>query len=175
MKNFSKNVMMAMIFAAMMLTLSFASFAEENNVSVAVASALIIDNGVTIELPYTTDQKENAAIDAFLMMNDIRKENGLKPLSWNDDLGSAAKTRAEEATVLWSHTRPDGRAWYTVNEALCYGENLANGYTTAENAVNAWMASPEHKANILRSDFESANIQIVKNTNGTWYWAEEFC
>lgn len=93
------------------------------------------------ELPITQDdKKKNAAINAFLLLNEIRRENGLNVLTWNDDLGPAALIRAQEATILWSHTRPDGTDWYTVNPDLVYGENLANGYTTAENVVNAWMA-----------------------------------
>ena len=127
------------------------------------------------ELPITQDdKKKNAAINAFLLLNEIRRENGLNVLTWNDDLGPAALIRAQEATILWSHTRPDGTDWYTVNPDLVYGENLANGYTTAENVVNAWMASSTHKENILSSEFTSGNIQIVENSNGTWYWAEEF-
>lgn len=181
MKHLTKTmvVMMAIVF-----TMAFSSLANEND-NVAYASS--IGTSMTIstnvdgssyvqELPDTQDdKKKDAAVGAFLMMNEIRKANGLNMLSWNDDLGPATLTRAQEATILWSHTRPDGSDWYTVNPSLCYGENLASGYTTVKNAVNAWMASPEHKANILSSEFTSGNIQIVENSDGTWYWAEEFC
>lgn len=167
MKHLTKTmvVMMAIVF-----TMAFSSLANENyDVAYASGDASI----VTVNTE--DNEKKDAAISAFLMMNEIRKENGLNMLSWNDDLGPAALIRAQEATIRWSHTRPDGSDWYTVNPDLCYGENLANGYTTAKNAVNAWMASPEHKANILSSEFTSGNIQIVENSDGTWYWAEEFC
>lgn len=172
-------VMMAITFAT-----AFSSLANENydvayasSISTSMAISKNTDGSSYVqELPDTqNDEKKNAAIEAFLLLNEIRHENGLNELRWNDDLGSPAFIRAQEATVLWSHTRPDGSDWYTVNPYLCYGENLASGYTTAKNAVNAWMASPEHKANILSSEFASGNIQIVENSDGTWYWAEEFC
>jgi uncharacterized protein YkwD len=54
-----------------------------------------------------------------------------------------------------------------------YGENLAEGYHTADEVVNAWMASPEHKANILKPDFTTMGIGIA-NKNGKNYWAQIF-
>lgn len=161
------RTMVAMM--VMVFVMSICSFAN-TNYSVAYASS----DASVVTANVQDDAKKNAAVGAFLMMNEIRKANGLNMLYWNDDLGPATLTRAQEATILWSHTRPDGSDWYTVNPDLCYGENLASGYTTAKNAVNAWMASPEHKANILDLEFTSGNIQIV-DSNGTWYWAEEFC
>lgn len=120
----------------------------------------------------TEIQKE--AVSAFEQINTIRTQNGLNALVWMDELGSATMTRATEASVCWSHTRPDGSDWYTVNPDLMYGENLAEGYSTADAAVKAWMASPSHKANILDARFTNANIQIYQDANGHWYWANEF-
>ena len=54
-----------------------------------------------------------------------------------------------------------------------YGENLAKGYTTAGEAVAAWMASPTHKENIMFADFRTCGIAIYE-TGGMWDWAEEF-
>ena len=106
-------------------------------------------------------------------VNEIRVANGLNALRYDTELESDANVRANEITSKFSHTRPDGSDWYTVDEDLMYGENLAEGYNSADAVVNAWMASPEHKANILKSDFTSIAVSSTTK-NGKTYWAQEF-
>ena len=113
---------------------------------------------------------QNMGMDILTKVNGIRAANGLKPLRYDTNLDAPALVRATEASTLFSHTRPDGTEWYTVNPNLMYGENLAEGYHTADEVVNAWMASPEHKANILKPDFTTMGIGIA-NKNGKNYWA----
>ena len=111
-----------------------------------------------------------AALDGC---NAQRAAGGLGKLAWNDGLEQAAMVRAQEIVTTWSHTRPNGSDWYTVNSAIMYGENLAKGYSTADAAVAAWMASPTHKENIMFGGFKTCGIAIYE-VGGTWYWAEEF-
>lgn len=111
-----------------------------------------------------------AALDGC---NAQRTAAGLGTLTWNNGLEQAAMVRAQEIVTTWSHTRPNGSEWYTVNSNLMYGENLAKGYSTADAAVAAWMASPTHKDNILFGGFKTCGIAIYE-VGGVWYWAEEF-
>ncbi len=111
---------------------------------------------------------------AFDEVNAIRTQNGLEALTWNSNLESAALVRANEATDVWSHTRPDGSAWWTVDSTCMYGENLARGYSDADSAVNGWMNSETHKANLLKADYKTVAISIVLGNDGRWYWAQEF-
>ncbi|HBP25063.1 MAG TPA: CAP domain-containing protein [Oribacterium sp.] len=106
-------------------------------------------------------------------VNEIRVANGLNALRYDAELEADSSVRANEITTKFSHTRPDGSDWYTVDEDLMYGENLAEGYNSADAVVNAWMASPEHKANILKSDFTSIAVSSTTK-NGKTYWAQEF-
>lgn len=106
-------------------------------------------------------------------VNRERKAIGLPELAWNDELAVAADVRAKEITVSFSHTRPDGSDWWTVNEKVVYGENLAKGYQSAEDVMKAWMESPEHKDNILYPGFREIGIAVYKS-GGQWYWAQEF-
>ena len=110
---------------------------------------------------------------AFAKVNEIRVANGLNPLSWNYQVENAAKVRANEIVGRFSHTRPDGRPWYTADDKVLYGENLAQYYDSAEEVVAAWMNSPSHRANILKGDFKSGAIFTVE-VDGEVYWAEEF-
>ena len=114
-----------------------------------------------------------AARAAFDIANARRAEAGLSALTWNAGLEQACAVRAVEASQSFSHTRPDGSDWWTVNSNLMYGENLAKGYDTGDSVVGAWMASPTHKANIMDVEFVSGAIAI-HIVDGQWYWAQEF-
>lgn len=116
------------------------------------------------------------AVEAFDLVNLQREAYGLPALAWNDELAVAAQVRATESVSLFSHTRPNGTDYWTVNSLLVYGENLAKGYNTAEAAVNAWMNSQSHKANILgqTENFATIGIAIFEGSDGKLYWAQEF-
>ena len=119
------------------------------------------------------DQLSAMIQSAYSEVNRVRQENGLSTLSTSAGLEQCAAVRAEEATRNWSHTRPDGSAWYTVNSNLMWGENLAYGYSDAGSAVTAWMNSPSHRENLLSSEYSTIGIRVYV-TNGTYYWAQEF-
>lgn len=115
-----------------------------------------------------------AAQDAFTQVNALRAAQGLPAYTWNDDLAQAAYVRAQEIVGTFSHTRPDGSNWWTVNSNIMYGENLAKNYSTATDVVNAWMASPTHKANVMDAGFKTLGIAVFQGSDGHWYWAQEF-
>ena len=131
------------------------------------------------------DELRAMAIDALDIVNAKRAENGLAALNWSNGLESCAMVRATEAASKFSHTRPNGKDWYTVNSELMWGENLAKGYDldtavehakaydSAQSVVDAWMASPTHAANILAGDFTTCSIAVYE-TNGKLYFAQEF-
>ena len=114
------------------------------------------------------------ALQAYNLVNDQRAAAGLGSLQWNENLETVANVRAEEASISFSHTRPNGNAWYSVNSAIMGGENLAFGFSDAGSAVNAWMNSPTHKENILWPDFNEIAISVYVTDDGTCYWSQEF-
>ena len=126
-----------------------------------------------IMMSMTGFAQNNTEAEVIAKVNEIRVANGLDTLRYDASLEASADVRADELTARFSHTRPDGSDWYTVNPDLMYGENLADGYNTADAVVNAWMASPEHKANILKSDFTTVAVSTAVK-NGKTYWAQEF-
>jgi len=115
-----------------------------------------------------------AAKKAFELTNQKRADAGLAQLSWDQGLAEAAFVRAQECVNPFSHTRPDGSEWWTVNSQLMYGENLARGFNTADGAMNGWMNSPTHKANIMDGSFHTLGIAIYQDGSGKLHWAQEF-
>lgn len=112
-------------------------------------------------------------LECYNLINQYRQENGLDVLCWDDKLYEYAKIRAAEASVKWSHTRPGGTSWKEIDPGTFQGENLAKGYDTAQDAVNAWIASQGHKENILRENFTRTAISFYESKNG-WFWCQTF-
>ena len=93
-----------------------------NNTTVYAVENEVVEETINPEaINFTKDQ-----IDLTNMVNEIRVSNGLNQLKLNKELCDLAEIRVKEATVKWSHTRPDGTPYYTVNDKLVYGENLSS-------------------------------------------------
>jgi len=107
------------------------------------------------------------------LVNGQRAAAGLPALTWNDTLAESANIRATEIVVKWSHTRPDGSAWYTAGSQMEMGENLAYGQSDTTQVMNEWMASTGHAENILRSSFTQMGVSCYY-CDGTYYWAQHF-
>lgn len=140
----------------------------------AVALAGSLANAEMTEAELTRAAELRAmAVEAFGLVNAYRIASGLPELVWDDELEACAQVRATEAATNFSHTRPNGSDWYTVNSDLMWGENLAKGYTSASNLVIGWMNSPTHAANILDSEFVTCSIAVYEVGNKL-YFAQEF-
>jgi hypothetical protein len=101
-------------------------------------------------------------------MNAERAKNKLQPLVIDGKLSQAAFLKAKDmlARQYWAHNAPDGTTpWHWFEEAdynYSYaGENLAKNFRTADGITAAWMASPEHKANILGDHYTQVGFAAV--------------
>lgn len=144
---------------------------QEQNTQPEVTEPPVVDE----PNPITGTYNDAYAYQVFNMVNIIRRENNLPELTWDTTLVNNAKTRAYEASVSFSHTRPDGSAFYTAFTNIIYpvGENLAIGYLTPQAVVDGWMASESHKANILDPGYTKIGISMYQ-VNGTNYWSQLF-
>lgn len=100
-------------------------------------------------------------------INEQRTENNEKSLNENSLLDQAAKNKLNDMfnKNYWDHTSPTGeKAWVFIDQTgysyTSAGENLAKGFNSAENTVNAWMDSPSHKKNILDSQFTETGVAV---------------
>ena len=119
------------------------------------------------------------AYEVLALVNKYRKENGLSDLTMNENAVKAANVRAEEISRSFSHTRPDGRAFYTALDAVGLtkgnrGENIASGYKTPADVMTAWMNSSGHRANILSKSYKEIGIGVYKDNTGRLNWVQLF-
>ena len=76
------------------------------------------------------------------------------------------------------HISPDGDDPFDRMEAAgltftAAAENIAVGYSTPEAAVEAWMNSPGHQANIL-GDCKELGVGLALGGSSGYYWTQCF-
>jgi uncharacterized protein YkwD len=109
------------------------------------------------------------------LINKIRLQSGEQPLSDNGKLDTAAQGHSADmvAENYFDHTTPSGEEFGARITAAGYvpsgwsyelGENIECGtlsLATPTAAVNGWMSSPEHRANILNGEFRDSGIGVA--------------
>lgn len=112
------------------------------------------------------------------LINEERVRVGLNELEVSAKVMQAAQIRADECSVLFDHTRPNGKSFNTVFKevGLASGgrENIAEGFTTAQRVVSAWIASPGHYDALTDSDCNYIGIGIARDANGHYYYSTLF-
>ena len=94
-------------------------------------------------------------------VNARRAEAGLTAISYGT-YEKAADERASEASLVWSHYRPDGSYFDTVDSRI-WGETLYRGPKDVKEVVDAWMASPTHEDLLMDKYFKTATIGVYGN------------
>lgn len=144
------------------------------------ANAADVTDEATLELtsiadpgyPRTGKVNYDQASAVLKLVNQQRQANGKALLVMDKDLQSAAMQRAAEISLMFSHTRPDGRACFTISSKLA-GENIAAGQTDAQAVMNSWMNSSGHKENILNASYKTIGVGCFV-WNGFTYWVQCF-
>jgi len=101
------------------------------------------------------------------VMNQVRGSHGLRPLRVDHRLERAA--RGHSATMLrtgqFFHGAFTTRIRRTGVKAPRVGENLAWGVGVLSRAraiVNMWLASPEHRANLLHAGYRTVGVGALR-------------
>ncbi len=107
--------------------------------------------------------------EVFNMINAQRTSNGLQALKVDNEVQRVARIKAKDLVDnnYFSHNSPVYGSPFEMlqNFKISYrtaGENIA-GNSTNSGAVNAWMNSDGHRANILNSSFEYTGIGVVSS------------
>jgi len=121
---------------------------------------------------------------AFDATNVIRAKNGVSPLSWDSDLCRMARDHSEKMARLgfFAHETPEGlrlrdRARTARIRFQVIGENIAYNQGVDDPgafAVQRWMISSGHRANILSGEFRSSGIGSFVAEDGRVYITQIF-
>jgi uncharacterized protein YkwD len=106
-------------------------------------------------------------VSILKVMNEVRASHGLRPLRLDGRLERAA--RAHSRTMLrtgqFFHGAFSARIRAAGVKAPRVGENLAWGVgvlSRARAVVNMWLASPEHRANLLHAGYRSVGVGALR-------------
>lgn len=120
---------------------------------------------------------EKAILD---LTNKERADQNLPPLKPNAKLFYAARLHSKNMAVTKQFTHildnknPIHRAQEYGYPVPFVGENIALGSLPPKQVVALWMNSPQHKENILKSQYTEIGIGAYKVANGEIYWTQVF-
>ncbi len=116
-------------------------------------------------LGYATDIHLEQLLTAT---NAKRQAAGLTSLQFNTELSQAAAQKAKDmfAKNYSAHFAPDGKTPWDFISSSGYkyaiaGENLAKNFSTSAAVVDAWMASPTHRENVMKAQYRDIGFAIV--------------
>ena len=104
--------------------------------------------------------------EIYRLTNIERARVGLHPLIWCDYLAEAARSHSDDlvANNIMGHIGSDGstvliRVQRTNSTMTYVGENVTTAVGgSAESALNSWMNSPGHKANLLHAGYTHIGV-----------------
>jgi uncharacterized protein YkwD len=154
---------------------------KETTLSAAPSDAATIAKVLNTSCENTELMPEAGNLEAveqstLCLVNQERARNGELPLRLNADLGQAAEGHSAEmvADDYFAHVSPSGETPLQRIEASGYIPNSQVGYTIGENIawgtlylatpkaiVAAWLASPEHLANILNAAYTETGLGVA--------------
>ena len=143
-----------------------------------VSNPDLIYPGQVLCIPQLDSSVASYEHEVVRLVNEIRQQNGLKPLTENWELSRVARYKSQDMldNRYFSHTSPTYGSPFQMIKAfgLSYrtvGENIAKGYASPQAVVNGWMNSSGHRANILNVSYTQIGIGYVAQGN---YWTQMF-
>ena len=122
---------------------------------------------------------------AFLLINEIRRKNGMKDLIWSDQVANIARQHSQSMATnkFFSHRGLDGsmiddradavglKKWWAIGENIAFNRGYAK---PAEFAVECWMDSQGHRRNLLDARWRETGVGVAVNSDGSYYFTQVF-
>ena len=138
-----------------------------------IEQPILVEEAEKVPEKPIVDEKEVFESRLFMLINQYRVKNHLKPWEKDAILALSADMKAEKMDNdgYFGHTLPGKPANYFMNEFLeagypavqqgfysKLGENLACGYDTPEQVLKAWQESAAHNQLLLSTSYYEAGI-----------------
>ncbi len=121
---------------------------------------------------------------AYRAVNDVRRRRGLAELTYNERLAEIARSHSRDMArrMYFGHQSPEGHeaADRLLSGGVGYrrvGENLASNRGAIDpvgTAVDSWMGSPAHRANILEADYRETGLGVAIDEEGSVIFTQLF-
>lgn len=161
------------------LTLSI--FSQNQSKISEETRARIVDPSASQAVETTFDMEKKA----FVLINEIRRINGLKELVWSDEVARIAREHSQSMAMnnFFSHHSLNGamideradaaglKRWRSIGENIAYNRGYAK---PTEFAVECWMKSQGHRENLLNSMWKETGIGVAIAKDGSYYFTQVF-
>jgi uncharacterized protein YkwD len=113
------------------------------------------------------------------LVNEARAGAGCDAVTADGGLAGVARGHSEgmRDRDFFGHTDLDGRSPFDraaqAGVTNARAENIARGQRDAAAVVEAWLASPGHRQNILNCSYRTMGLGIATGTGGPW-WTQMF-
>jgi uncharacterized protein YkwD len=111
---------------------------------------------------------EGTEDEIIALANQARFKEELPEMKRNEKLMASAMAKAQDMKDqnYFEHVSPDGlQPWFFAEkvdyEYKTFGENLAEGFFSAEEVHDGWMNSEGHRENIMSDDFEEIGVAVL--------------
>lgn len=129
--------------------------------------------------PEKPDRAAAAEKAVIALVNQERAAVGCQPVTEDRKLAQLAQDFSDDMAIrdFFDHTSPDGEdPWERAELAGILdlgGENIGRGQTTAQDVMDSWMDSPDHRANILNCQYTTLGVGAHFGDDGPW-WTQDF-
>ncbi len=122
--------------------------------------------------------KERAVLE---LLNQARRQRGFAPLTSSPVAIAVARDHSRDMCQrsYFDHISPEGaQPWDRLRQGggtfKMAAENIASGYTSAEEVHQGWMDSPGHRDNRLNPKYTHVGIGLYPCDDGRLFWTELF-
>ncbi len=134
-----------------------------------------VNYSIDLNLAQETDWQ--LADDILYLVNEHRMSLGLSTIERDQQYASAYAVKHTKYMIDMDRINHDNfgvrSAGLKDRGAIRVGENVAYGYTSAEDVVLAWLNSPSHK-DIIEGNYTHSGFGVIPNENGTFYFTQLF-
>ncbi|MEK4424103.1 CAP and S-layer homology domain-containing protein [Solibacillus sp. FSL K6-1523] len=124
----------------------------------------------------TTTTHKSWSNQVVALINEIRVSKGLNALVQDSALSQLAIIKAQDMIKrgYFDHTSPFyGDPWDMAMlfdyDYVSFAENLARNFSTPKQTVDAWLASPTHRENLLNAHYTTTGIGVKQKNDGNLY------
>lgn len=151
-----------------------AHFLKPAALTVILLIFVLAQRGVTTIEPDILGYASQISPEEVIRLTNIkRKEANLSEVKENGLLTKAAMEKGKDmlAQGYWAHVAPDGTQPWDFFKEVGYkyryaGENLARDFPSPSQVVDAWMASPSHRDNLLSERYREIGVAVVEGQLG---------
>ena len=133
---------------------------------------------------FSSTDRPSLAAQVVSLINQHRAGKNLPQLSLSAPLTASSQWKSLHmaANGYFDHDDPAPPVARTAFQRVkdcgytggAWGENIAVGYPTAQAAVNGWLGSSGHKANIESAGYTTTGVGVAADASGRLYWTQSF-